>query len=496
MLKILTCDQARKLDEQTISSEPIASIDLMERASLAFVRWFTPRFSYSQKVGIVCGTGNNGGDGLAIARLLRERRYDVRIWIIRGGVKETSDFKTNLGRLSGVEVTEFSAAPQNNAFDKVQVLIDALFGTGLSRPLSAPYDAVVAEMNRTLATRVAVDIPSGLFADSHSTGEIVRADHTCTFQLPKLAFMFPENHVYVGDWHVVDIGLSESAITAADSPFAYVTKHWVTSHLMKRKKFAHKGDVGRSLLVAGSKGKIGASVLAARALLRTGAGLLTVHTPGVGYTILQTAVPEAMVSTDAHDDFITSVPDSMDTYDAVGVGPGIGTQDQTVRAFAQILKQNKPVVIDADALNILGQNRDLMKSMPPRCILTPHPGEFGRLSGNWLNDFERLALQQKMARDVGCIVVLKGAHTSIAAPDGRVYFNSTGNPAMATGGSGDVLTGILTALLAQGYPALDAAILGVYAHGRAGDLALHHTGGGAITASDIVDMIPRGFMSS
>jgi hydroxyethylthiazole kinase-like uncharacterized protein yjeF len=493
MLKILTTEQIKVLDAQTIATEPIASIDLMERASLAFVRWFVQRFNNTQQVGVVCGTGNNGGDGLAIARMLRERHYNVKVWIVKGG-SEGSDFKQNRDRLAGIEVNEIQSEPDDAMFSDRHILIDALFGSGLSRPLTDLNSKVVAVINRTNCIRVSVDIPSGLMADKHSQGAIVRAHHTVTFQLPKLAFMLPENEGYTGEWHVVDIGLSAQHIEAAKSDNFYLTGTWVRPRLKPRRKFAHKGDVGRSLLIAGSHGKIGACVLAARALLRTGAGLLTVHVPECGYEILQSSVPEALVSTDKHDEFISDVGKIKD-YDAIGVGPGIGTHKETVKAFNKVLKSGKPMVIDADGLNILSANKKLLRQLPPRSILTPHPGEFKRLAGAWSDDFERLELQRTLAKDTGCIVVLKGAHTCTVTPDGKAHFNSTGNPAMATGGSGDVLTGILTSLLAQGYEPGDAALIGVFVHGRAGDMALEKLGGGTIIASDIVDIIPHSFGS-
>jgi hydroxyethylthiazole kinase-like uncharacterized protein yjeF len=493
MVKIPTAEQIRHLDAQTIASEPIASIELMERACLAFVQWFVPRFDHRRRIGIVCGTGNNGGDGLAIARLLRERRYSVVVWIVRGSGKETADFKANRERLASVEVTELiNAAP--GAFDNAEILIDALFGSGLSRPLEQPYSGVVKEMNRTSARRIAVDIPSGLLADAPSSGDIVQAHDTVTFQMPKLAFMFPSNEPFVGVWHIVDIGLSKQSIDEIKTSHHYITQQWVGAHIPRRKKFAHKGDVGRSLLVAGSHGKIGACILSARALLRTGAGLLTVHVPQCGDKILQIAVPEAMVSTDDENDFVTKVEVPAE-IDAIGMGPGLGTRKETIVAIGQLMNSRKPLVIDADGLNILAGDKKLMKLLPPGSILTPHPGEFRRLCGIWQNDFERLELQKKFARETGCVVVLKGAHTSIATPDGEVYFNSTGNPGMATAGSGDVLTGMLTSLLAQRYDPIDAAIVGVFLHGRAGDLALEGRGGHVIIASDIIDQIPRSFAS-
>lgn len=487
MLKILDMAQVRALDAWTIEHEPVKSIDLMERAAKAFVGWFVMRFDATHRVGIVCGTGNNGGDGLAIARMLSGLDYAVSVWMVRGG-KESDDFTASLRRLgSQVKPVEFVTGTSISGCD---VIIDAIFGSGLSRPAEGIFEEAIKEVNKAEATRVAVDIPSGLFADQHTTGPVVKADFTVTFQLPKVAFLLPENQGCVGEWRRVDIGLDKSFIRRAETARYYLTRKAVKKLLRARKKFSHKGDYGRALLVCGSLGKMGAAVLASRGALRAGVGLLTTHLPGCGVTILQTAVPEAMVSVDTKDAVISKAP-AAEAYDAIGVGPGIGQSTETLSALRELLDVGKPMVIDADALNLLAAHRELLHMVPKGSILTPHPKEFERLTGKWDNDFDRLAKQLALARQLKSMVIVKGAHSAVATPEGDVIFNCTGNPGMATGGTGDVLTGILTGLLAQGYPAREAALLGVYLHGLSGDMAAREKGQQGLLAGDLIDFLPN-----
>lgn len=494
MLKILSAKQIKELDQFTVDHEPITPIDLMERACRALVDWFILYYRTEKKIGIVCGLGNNGGDGLGIARMLKELGYSVNVWIVRGNQKESESFKTNLERIHGkIKPFEISKESDCVLFADCDVLIDALFGSGLSRTTEGIFSQVISHINQTDAIRIAVDIPSGLFVDSHSSGEIVQAHHTVTFQLPKLAFLFPENHKWVGQWHWVGIGLSKEFIKSASTQNYFVTEKSIKKIIHPRDQFSHKGNYGHALLIAGSNGKMGACVLAAKAALRSGLGLLTVHTPSCGYTIVQISVPEAMATVDVVDNYFSSPPENLN-YTSIGIGPGLGTNSETVKAFAKVLKQfKKPMVIDADALNMLSINQELLQLIPEGSILTPHPKEFERLAGTWTTDFERLELLRNFSIKLKSIIVLKGAYTSITCPDGNIYFNSTGNPGMAKGGSGDVLTGILTALLAQGYSSKETALIGVYLHGLAGDLAANELGMDSTIATDLVNWIPHSF---
>ena len=494
VLKVLASSQIRELDKFTIENEPIAPIDLMERACHAFVHWFVQQVRTEKKIGIVCGTGNNGGDGLGIARLLNERGYHVKVWIVRGEMGETESFKTNFKRLNNkISISEISKPTDRGLFHDCDVLVDAVLGSGLSRTTEGIYAQVISCINQTDAIRIAVDIPSGLFADAPSSGSIVEAHHIVSFQLPKLAFLFAENNKYVGDWHVADIGLSKEFMRDAPAQNLFVNAKSVKKIIRPREKFSHKGSYGHALLISGSFGKMGACVLAARAALRSGLGLLTVHIPFCGYALVQTSVPEAMASVDVEENHFSSVPGKLN-YSSIGIGPGIGTDPTTIDAFAKILKEfDKPMVIDADALNILSQNKELFVRIPEGSILTPHPKEFERLAGTWKNEFERLELLRNFSIKIRSVVILKGAYSATASPDGKVYFNSTGNPGMATGGSGDVLTGIVTGLLSQGYSSLDAALLGVYLHGLAGDLAAADVGMNSLIAGDLIEFLPYAF---
>ncbi len=492
MIKILSAKQIKELDAYTIASEPIASIDLMERACRSFCSWFTDHVDPVSRVGIICGTGNNGGDGLGIARMLTGWDFRVAVWVVKGTVTESDDFKANLNRLK-IEVLFIDQAFDKNIFSDCDVLIDALFGTGLSRPVEGLYAEVIDAMNQSKATRIAVDIPSGLFADAPSSGSIVKAGYTISFQLPKVAFFFADCYKYVGEWFCVDIGLSKLGIHTLESNIFLLTRRSIYKQLKPQKKFDHKGKKGHALLIAGSYGKMGAAILASRSSLRTGVGLLTIHVPEKGYSILQAAVPEAMASVDEEGKFFSTVP-VLTSYDAIGLGPGIGKDSKTAKALGNLLKKSKlPMVLDADAINIIADQREFLSLLTPGTILTPHPKEFERIAGNWKNEFDRLDKQREFSRKHHVIVVLKGAFTSITTPDGKVFFNNTGNPGMATAGSGDVLTGVITALLAQGYTPLEAAQLGVWLHGLAGDEAKRKVGSRGMIASDIIDHLPASF---
>ena len=493
MIKIFSVDQIRQADQFTIKNEPIPSIDLMERAAQAFASWFMSKFSPVHPVHILCGTGNNGGDGLAVGRMLLEKTYKVHLYVVGQPSKGSEDFKVNLERLAPKKITilqENGDLPQFAAHD---IVIDAIFGSGLSRPAGGFYQKVIDHVNRQIATKASIDIPSGLFADQPSSGSIVKVSHTVSFQQPKLSFLLPQNARFVGDWHIVDIGLSPEFIDQQPVDHFVVSEPAVSEAIKERRKYDHKGVFGKGIILSGSYGKMGAAVLAARAAIRSGIGLLTLYIPACGYDVLQTAIPEAMVVVDPLEGTLSSAPD-LDEFDAVGIGPGIGRSGAALKCLEAVLKAaDRPVVVDADGLNLLSENRELLALLPAKSILTPHPTEFRRLVGKWDNDFDRLDIQKKFSKDFNVILVLKGAHTAISTPDGQVYFNSTGNPGMATAGSGDVLTGILTAMLAQGYTPTQAAVLGVYLHGLAGDIASQQHGQIAMIASDIVDHLPQAF---
>ena len=492
-MKVLSPQQIRDADAFTIKNEPIASIDLMERACKAFVSEFQKSINTDSPVWVVCGTGNNGGDGLGIARMLIEQGVQVEVWLSGYHENGSPDFKANLERLHTLQKTRDAATISTEKAPKNLVVVDALFGSGLSRPLEGQAVELVAFLNGLDCQRVAVDIPSGLFCDKPQNGfPAFKAHLTISFQAPKLAFLLPENYPYAGRWKIVDIGLSADYLAGVDTAYYYQKEGDADLLVPRRPVFAHKGDAGRVLLVSGSKGKVGAAILAASACMRAGAGLLTVHTPGCAVIPLHSSVPEAMVEEDPHYDFVTHLsPEGLQAYDTVAIGPGIGTHAATAGALANLLKAvSSPVVMDADALNIISQNKALLASIPPNSVLTPHPGEFRRLVGSWANDYERLEKQIEFSKTHQLIVVLKGAFTSISTPAGEVFFNSTGNPGMATAGSGDVLTGMVSGFLSQGFSPIKSTRIAVFCHGLSGDLACERTGEYSLVASDIIDSLP------
>jgi ADP-dependent NAD(P)H-hydrate dehydratase / NAD(P)H-hydrate epimerase len=494
-MKILNVSQIRELDQYTIQNEPIAPINLMERASEAFADWFVARFPATRTVKIFCGLGNNGGDGMAVARMLHNLDYPVEVYVVRYAPRESDDCAHNHRRLKLLTNPTYIEKPQDiPAIRHNEIVIDAILGSGLSRPTEGIVRSVIEGINRAPATVISVDIASGLFADRANQPEdaIVEPDHTVTFQLPKLALVLPKNGKFVGQWHVLDIRLSRRFIDQARTPYYYTNPEEARLLLRPRETHSHKGTFGHALLMVGSYGKMGAGVLASRACLRSGVGLLTVQVPRCGYDILQTAVPEAMCLPDQHEHRLTGQSDlpalSLNDYAAVGVGPGIGQSPESESMLRNLLQTvRKPAVFDADALNILAQNRDLLGLLPERSILTPHPKEFERLTQRWENDYDKLEILQDFARRYDVVVVLKGAHTAIATPEGEIHFNSTGNPGLSTGGTGDVLTGVITALLAQGYDPVEASVLGVYGHGLAGDRAAAERGMVGLTASDVIE---------
>jgi ADP-dependent NAD(P)H-hydrate dehydratase / NAD(P)H-hydrate epimerase len=499
-MKILSAAQTREADAATLQYEEIDSLELMERAAKAFAGWFENKFTPQEPVFIFCGPGNNGGDGLAVARLLSQKQYHVKVFIVGDSENTSPDHKVNLQRLPQTIVSQtIRSVAELPLLHRNHCVIDALFGTGLNRPVTDLFAEVIAYLNNSGICITAIDIPSGLYTDSQTPDDatIVKATYTISFELPKLAFFLPQHEAFVGSWHVVPIGLNPSFIADAVSDYCSVTIDDVRKLIKPRRKFSHKGLYGHALLLCGGYGKMGAAVLAARACLRTGVGLLTMHAPSSGYNILQTAVPEAMTLTDNNRKHISELPENMDNYSVVGLGPGMGKEKVTKTAIGQLLATcSLPMVIDADAINIIASSDKLKSQLPKnKVIFTPHPKEFERLVGKSKNDYDRLQNLVEFCREYSCYICLKGSHTAICTPEGKVFFNTTGNAGMATGGTGDVLTGVLTALVAQGYSLEEACLLGVYVHGLAGDLALQRVGDIAMIASDLTDHLPQAFMT-
>ncbi|MFW5707724.1 MAG: NAD(P)H-hydrate dehydratase [Bacteroidota bacterium] len=496
-MKILTTAQIRQADQYTIENEPIASIDLMERAAKAFYDAIKQRLRKQDVIKVFCGMGNNGGDGLAVSRMLVLSGYNVQTYKIVHSEKASPDFAENEKRLLKLKRANYSEIHSKDdlpPLSETDIVIDALFGSGLSRPIEGFPAKVVKHINASVAKVIAVDLPSGLFAEDNTgnTEEtIIKANYTYTFQLPKLAFLFPDNAEFIGIWQVLDIGLSSEFISRQETPWHFLTGAELKPHFRPRSKFAHKGNFGHGLLIAGSQGKSGAAVLAAKAALAMGPGLITTHVPRCNYAIQQGSLPEGMVSLDEDEHYFSGIPNA-GSWSAIAAGPGLGKEKQTTQALKLVIQNTaKPLIFDADALNILAENPTWLSFLPPGTILTPHVGEFERLAGKSNNGWERLEKAREMAFRFKCYIVLKGAHTAIVAPDKQVIFNSTGNPGMAKGGSGDVLTGVILGLLTQGYSSLFSAMTGVYLHGLAADLAVKKIPLESLMAGDIIRLLPQ-----
>lgn len=498
-MKILPINLIREADSFTIKNEPIADIDLMERASKECFKWLKQRFNKSFNFYIICGTGNNGGDGYALSRMLIKDGYVVNVFFVKYSENISDNCQANIDRLKlnkNQKIIEITDIKDLTDVIEKTVIIDALFGSGISKVVEGLAEKVIKKINESNAIVVSIDLPSGLYADKSNKKEkavIVNADFTLTFQFPKLSFLMPENDIYVGDFHVLDIKLHKDFIDQAIVDNNFMLKEEISFLIKERSKYSHKGTYGHALLIAGSYGKIGAAVLSSKACMRAGAGLLTVHLPKCGYNIMQSSVHEAMVETDEENEHITPLKD-VAKYNAIAIGPGIGMHAQTQSALKLLIQESSvPLVIDADAINILGENKTWLSFLPKGSILTPHPKEFERISRKVDNDFERLDLQRVLSIKNGIYIVLKGAHTIISCPDGQCFFNSSGNPGMATAGSGDVLTGIILGLLAQNYTPKEATLIGVFLHGFAGDIAASYVSMNALIASDIIAFMGKAF---
>jgi NAD(P)H-hydrate epimerase len=497
-VKIFSAQQIKAWDQYTIEHEPVASVGLMERAAQKCVNWLLENKIPLQQVKIFCGKGNNGGDGLAIARLLIEQGFGVIVYILEFGKLGSDDFQSNLQRLHHlpVDIVFIQSADHFPIIEKDAIVIDALYGSGLNKPLDGLSADLVQHINKSNAIIIAIDLPSGLFMDASSKGHtVIKAQHTLTFQCYKLALLVAENAPFIGEVHVLDIGLHPDFLKKETAAFSLVEEDLIKALFKPRNRFAHKGHFGHALIVGGSYGKTGALVLAAKACLRSGAGLVTAYIPTSCYQIIQATVPEAMAIMDDAKHFISHLPNEVEKFSVIGLGPGLGTEKETQKAIIKLIQLvQKPIVLDADALNCLSLNKEVLSSLPSNSILTPHPKEFERLFGACNNDFERIEIAQQKAIELKLIIVLKGHHTLIALPGGEAYFNTTGNAGMAKGGSGDVLTGMITAFVSQGYTPTNAALLGVYLHGLAGEFAAHALSMEAMLPTDLIQFLPQCFI--
>ncbi|MAN58619.1 MAG: bifunctional ADP-dependent NAD(P)H-hydrate dehydratase/NAD(P)H-hydrate epimerase [Flavobacteriaceae bacterium] len=498
-MKIFSAKQLGEADKVTTEKENISSLDLMERAGTQIFNWLHQRMKGAQvPIHIFCGIGNNGGDGLVLGRMLIEHGYNVTIYIANFTDKRSKCFLINYDRIKEVSKKWPLLMTSEDDFPEIEpedIVVDAIFGIGLNRAPEGWLKPLIQHINKNSAFTLSIDIPSGLYPNQplDDADAVVRANHTLTFQAPKLAFLLPETGKFVPYFEVLDIGLDREFLAKTEPLAQLIAKGEARSFYRQREKYTYKNVYGHSVIVAGSYGKIGAAVLSGRSAFKTGAGLVTLFVPKCGYNIVQTSLPEAMVVTDASETKITHISLGFEPT-AIGVGMGIGTEAETVSALKALFKNTKAsLVIDADALNCIAENPDLLELLPKNSVLTPHPGELKRLIGEWQNDYEKLDKAKAYSKKHKVVLVIKGSNT-VTVYEGKLYINTSGNPGMATAGSGDVLTGIITGLISQKYDPLLASVFGVYLHGSAGNLYAQEQGFEALMAGDITAKLGEAYL--
>ncbi len=499
-MKIFSAAQLNEADKITTEKQQLSSEALMERAGMQLFNWLHQRLDGAPvPIRIFCGIGNNGGDGLVVGRLLIEYGYNVVVYIVNCSDKRSKNFLLNYDRIKNITkewpilMTSEADFPEINDED---IIVDAIFGIGLNRSPDGWVKKLIQYLNKTNAFKLAIDIPSGLFANKglKDREAVLQANHTLTFQTPKLAFFLPQTASFVPSFDILDIGLDAEYIQNTEPMAQLISKAEAQRFYQPRNTFDHKGTYGHALIVAGSYGKMGAAVLSVTSAFKIGAGMLTAYVPECGYNILQTSVPEAMVITDAEDDYISNIKIDFKPS-AIGVGMGLGKNIATAEALKKLFQKNDiPFVIDADALNIISENEDVLKLLPKNSILTPHPGELKRLIGEWEDDYQKIEKAIEFSNKHQVVLIIKGAYT-ITVYGEKLYLNTSGNPGMATAGSGDTLSGIITGLLSQGYDPLLASVFGVYMHGSAGDIAAAQLDYEAVMASDIIDAISKAYLA-
>lgn len=499
-MKIYSRKQIYEADQVTVQKENLPSINLMERAGGYIYEWVNERLQGGKvPIKVFCGIGNNGGDGMVLARYLIENNYNVTTYVVNYNTKRVPDFLEAYDRLKSatknwpIVINEGDALPEISPQD---IVVDAIFGIGLNRIVQDWVKALFSAINASNAYVLSIDIPSGMYMDiSPQEGDvIIQPRFTLSFQAPKLPFFLPATAPFMQAWDVLDIGLDPEYLAKTPTDVELIGKQEVIQMYRSRHQFGHKGMYGHSLLIGGSYGKMGAIVLATKAAMRAGSGMVTAYVPQIGVPILQTAIPEAMAETDNFNGKVLEEIDFQTEANAIGIGPGMGTDKKTVKAVEDFLKaQKNPIVIDADAINIIAANPALLEHVPNLSVFTPHLGELERLIGPWEDDFDKLEKAAKFAKNHDVAIVIKGAHT-ITTYDMKLYVNDSGNPGLATAGSGDVLTGVITGLLAQGYHPMEAALMGVYFHGRAADIAINQYGIEGLMASDVTEFLGRAYM--
>lgn len=498
-MKIFSKEQIYEGDLLTAKKQNISSTELMERAGTQIFNWIHQRMQGAQvPIHVFCGIGNNGGDGLVLARQLVNYGYNVHTYVVNCSDKRTQDFLINYDRIK--QTTRKWPIMLNCKADfppigSDDIIVDAVFGIGLNRPPNDWVKSLFQHFKESKAFTLAIDLPSGLYADKVPKDEngVVWADYTLSFQSPKLVFFLPDTSKYTRQWEVLDIGIDLEFLQQTETEVELIGKNEMLPIYNPREKFSHKGTYGHGLLIGGSYGKIGAMLLSGRGMLASGAGLVTVYVPKCGYMPMQTALPEAMVITDVDDDILTAIKYDIEPT-AIGIGMGMGTNEKTHAAFQMFLKTNNlPLIIDADGINLLSKHEGDLGLIKPQTVFTPHPKELERLLGKWKDDFDKLKKAKAFSKKYKCILVIKGAHTITVFQD-KLYINSTGNPGLATGGTGDVLTGIITGLIGQGYEPLTASLFGVYLHGKSADIAVNDYSYQSLTASHIIDYLGQAYL--
>lgn len=498
-MKIFSKEQIYKGDQLTAEKQNISSTELMERAGIQIFNWIHQRMQGAQvPIHVFCGIGNNGGDGLVLARQLVNYGYNVHTYVVNCSDKRTKDFLINYDRIKQTTIkwpTMLNCKADFPEINPDDIIVDAVFGIGLNRPPNDWVKSLFQHFKSTKAFTLAIDMPSGLYADKipDDKNGVVWADYTLSFQSPKLVFFLPDTAKYTRQWEALDIGIDLEFLQATETEVELIGKNEMLTIYKPREKFSNKGTYGHGLIIGGSYGKIGAVTLSGRALLAAGAGLVTTFVPKCGYIPIQSAFPEAMVITDNDEGKLTAI-----TYDieptAIGIGIGMGMDEKSHIAFQKFLKTNKaPLVVDADAINLLSKHKDDLKLIKPHTVLTPHPKELERLLGKWTDDFDKLKKAKAFSKKYNCILIIKGAHT-ITVFENKLYINSTGNPGMATGGTGDVLTGIITGLISQDYEPLTASLFGVYLHGKSADIAVQDYGYQSLIASHLIDYLGQAYL--
>ncbi len=498
-MKLFSKEQIYEGDKLTTERQNISSTDLMERAGTQIFNWIHTRMQGAQvPIHIFCGIGNNGGDGLVLARHLITHGYNVITYIVNCSDKRSKDFLINYDRIKNVTkdwpkmLTCQADFPEFYADD---IIVDAIFGIGLNRPPNDWVQELFQKFKASKAFTLSIDIPSGVYTDKSVENEnaAVHANYTLSFQSPKLVFFLPETAKYTVQWEALDIGIDKDYLMQTETEVELISKMEVLPLYKPREKFSHKGDFGHVMILGGSYGKIGSVNLASSAALRSGAGLVTAYIPKCGYQSLQTALPEVMVISDDSEASISNINFDIEPS-VIGIGVGLGTTAETAKTFESFLKMNKvPLVIDADGLNLLSKKKILLKLVAKQTILTPHPKELERLVGKWSDDFDKLKKVKAFSKKYDVIVIIKGAY-SITVYEDKLYINTTGNPGMATAGSGDVLTGMISGLVGQGYEPLAAGIFGTYLHGKSADISVEDYGYQSLIASHIIETMGKAYI--